>query len=76
MRRIVAILYQKNNHPSLRVVLNDGGKGGIRTHGTLLRFTAFPVLPVQPLLHLSAKLNFQTSGDVTQKVPARQRAAW
>ena len=31
----------------------DGGKGGIRTHGTLLRFTAFPMLPVQPLLHLS-----------------------
>ena len=35
---------------------NAGGKGGIRTHGTLLRFTAFPMLPVQPLLHLSAKL--------------------
>ena len=31
----------------------SGGKGGIRTHGTLLKFTAFPVLPVQPLLHLS-----------------------
>jgi hypothetical protein len=30
-----------------------GGKGGIRTHGTLLRFTAFPMLPIQPLLHPS-----------------------
>ena len=30
-----------------------GGKGGIRTHGKLVWYTAFPVLPVQPLLHLS-----------------------
>jgi hypothetical protein len=29
-----------------------GGKGGIRTHGALPH-TAFPVLPVKPLLHLS-----------------------
>ena len=35
-----------------------GGKGGIRTHGTLLRFTAFPMLPIQPLLHLSV-LNYE-----------------
>ena len=39
---------------------NAGGKGGIRTHGTLLRFTAFPMLPIQPLLHLS--LTFYYSG--------------
>ncbi len=35
------------------ILHKDGGKGGIRTHGSLLRITAFPVLPVQPLLHLS-----------------------
>jgi hypothetical protein len=42
-------------HPSSLIPLpsNHGGKGGIRTHGTLLRFTAFPMLPIQPLLHLS-----------------------
>ena len=39
-----------------------GGKGGIRTHGTLLRFTAFPVLPVQPLLHLSVKIRQPANG--------------
>ena len=48
----------KNTHPSSLIFhpLESGGKSGIRTHGTLLRLTAFPVLPVQPLLHLSAKI--------------------
>jgi hypothetical protein len=43
-----------------------GGKGGIRTHGTLLRFTAFPVLPVQPLLHLSVYQKFQISNSKSE----------
>jgi hypothetical protein len=30
-----------------------GGEGGIRTHGTLLEYTAFPVLHLRPLGHLS-----------------------
>ncbi len=30
----------------------DGGKGGIRTLGTL-RYTVFPGLPFKPLTHLS-----------------------
>ncbi len=38
--------------------IKTGGESGIRTHGTLNRFTAFPMLPVQPLLHLSMK-NYQ-----------------
>ncbi len=29
------------------------GEGGIRTPGTLLRYTRFPGVPVKPLLHLS-----------------------
>jgi hypothetical protein len=31
----------------------SGGEGGIRTHGTLLAYTAFPVLHLRPLGHLS-----------------------
>ena len=51
---------------SLSVILHplsfrSGGKGGIRTHGTLLRYTAFPVLPVQPLLHLSIAVVVRSS---------------
>ena len=29
------------------------GEKGIRTPGTLLRYTRFPGVPVKPLLHLS-----------------------
>ena len=37
----------------LLIRLRFGGKKGIRTPETLLRFTRFPGGPVQPLLHLS-----------------------
>ncbi len=30
-----------------------GGQGGIRTHGTDMPYTAFPMLHLQPLGHLS-----------------------
>lgn len=33
----------------------ESGERGIRTLGTLLRYTRFPGVPVQPLLHLSFK---------------------
>ena len=39
------------------------GEGGIRTLGTLLRYTRFPGVPVKPLLHLSVipvKTNWAT----------------
>src|SRR5688572_1198291 len=56
MKELPAKFVQKNKPPAYAGGSDkDGGKGGIRTHGTLLRFTAFPVLPVQPLLHLSAR---------------------
>ena len=39
----------------LLIRLRFGGKKGIRTPETLLRFTRFPGGPVQPLLHLSVR---------------------
>ena len=33
--------------------MNHGGEGGIRTLGTLLGYTRFPVVRLQPLGHLS-----------------------
>ena len=34
-------------------VFYHGGESGIRTHGTLLGYTRFPVVPLRPLGHLS-----------------------
>jgi hypothetical protein len=33
-----------------------GGERGIRTPGTLLKYTRFPGVPVKPLLHLSIEI--------------------
>ena len=42
-------------YPSFRDVVNFGGEGGIRTLGTLVRHTRFPVVHNRPLCHLSSK---------------------
>jgi DNA invertase Pin-like site-specific DNA recombinase len=41
----------------------DGGQGGIRTLGTLLRHTRFPGEPIRPLWHLSFRVKIEESGD-------------
>lgn len=43
-------------------ILSVGGEGGIRTHEPL-RATRFPIVPLQPLRHLS-KINCHSRGDV------------
>ena len=45
-----------NDRKSLKVnILCVGGEGGIRTRGTRIEYTAFPVLHLRPLGHLSNK---------------------
>jgi hypothetical protein len=55
-KRALLLRKRQIQNPKSQIQNRHGGKGGIRTHGTLLRFTAFPMLPIQPLLHLSVKL--------------------
>ena len=38
------------------LIINLCGERGIRTPGTLLEFTRFPIVPLQPLEHLSVSL--------------------
>ena len=48
------------------VVIPSCGKTGIRTPETLLRFTRFPGVPLQPLEHLSI-VSIETACKVTTK---------
>src|SRR5512133_2831551 len=45
--------------------INYGGERGIRTLGTLLTYTRFPGVLLQPLGHLSTKVNSMYSISVT-----------
>jgi hypothetical protein len=50
------IVHAKQNGPHMagRFVLKSGGEGGIRTLGTLLTYTRFPGVRLQPLGHLTS----------------------
>ena len=52
---LVLILYDdiKKFYDKLNNVLGSGGEGGIRTRGTLLKYTRFPSVHLKPLGHLS-----------------------
>ena len=41
--------------PLFKDAVNSGGEGGIRTLGTLVRHTRFPVVHNRPLCHLSSQ---------------------
>ena len=45
----------KQTTPLARGLLMRCGERGIRTPGTLLKYTRFPGVPIKPLLHLSKK---------------------
>ncbi len=45
--------HQRDGPLRINSMETDGGERGIRTPGTLLRYTRFPGVPVKPLLHLS-----------------------
>ena len=45
--------------PLFKDVVNFGGEGGIRTLGTLVRHTRFPVVHNRPLCHLSGEPAFR-----------------
>ena len=51
LNRSVSGAYSRSN--AVRPYFKVGGEGGIRTPGSLLAYTAFPVLHLRPLGHLS-----------------------
>jgi hypothetical protein len=52
----------KTNNPAGAGLFKFCGERGIRTPGTLVRYTRFPGVPVKPLLHLSLVVTFKNSG--------------
>jgi hypothetical protein len=59
----------KQTTPLARDLIMLCGERGIRTPGTLLRYTRFPGVPIKPLLHLSKFKNcFQKTGAQITKI--------
>ena len=53
-------MYLQSDFASIARVFSCGGEGGIRTPGTLLEYTRFPVVHLQPLGHLSDSASTST----------------
>ena len=50
------------------ILFNLSGESGIRTRDTLLAYTRFPGVPLQPLEHLSLKSLFQKRVQITKNI--------